>query len=140
MQHLQDLAGASCEGMRLMHSAFEFAKLAVAKHPLQTRTRNLRIRSPTPCPLGQGGCCSKPYTPAAPDVNLKRHAQLLVCRSAAKILRENKFNPISAENQWSSGRIHRGHRCDTGSIPSCYIFSLLGQHFLQILLRVMQRA
>ena len=26
--------------------------------PCGTRTRNLRIRSPTPCPLGQGGCCS----------------------------------------------------------------------------------
>jgi hypothetical protein len=25
--------------------------------PCGTRTRNLRIRSPTPCPLGQGGCC-----------------------------------------------------------------------------------
>ncbi len=24
--------------------------------PCGTRTRNLRIRSPTPCPLGQGGC------------------------------------------------------------------------------------
>ena len=24
--------------------------------PCETRTRNLRIRSPTPCPLGQGGC------------------------------------------------------------------------------------
>jgi hypothetical protein len=35
MQHLQDLAGASCAGMSLMHSAFELAKLAVAKHPLR---------------------------------------------------------------------------------------------------------
>ena len=26
--------------------------------PCGTRTRNLRIRSPTPCPLGQGGRCS----------------------------------------------------------------------------------
>jgi hypothetical protein len=26
--------------------------------PCGTRTRNLRIRSPTPCPLGQGGWCS----------------------------------------------------------------------------------
>ena len=25
--------------------------------PCGTRTRNLRIRSPTPCPLGQGGMC-----------------------------------------------------------------------------------
>ena len=30
--------------------------------PCGTRTRNLRIRSPTPCPLGQGGFC---FTPVA---------------------------------------------------------------------------
>jgi hypothetical protein len=60
--------------------------------------------------------------------------------SRVSLSSEDLFNPISAEHQWSSSRIHRGHRCDTGSIPSCCIFALLGQHFLQILLLVMQRA
>jgi hypothetical protein len=70
---------------------------------------------------------------------LKRHAQLLVCRSAATTLHECNVNPLSAEHQGSSGRIHRCHGCGTGSIPGCCIFSLLGQPFLQILLRVMRR-
>jgi hypothetical protein len=35
MQHLQDLPGESCAGICLMHSAYEFAKLAVAEHALR---------------------------------------------------------------------------------------------------------
>ena len=35
---------------------FAYARLC-ATTPCGTRTRNLRIRSPTPCPLGQGGRC-----------------------------------------------------------------------------------
>ena len=35
--------------------------------PCGTRTRNLRIRSPTPCPLGQGGCRLTFVTPANPS-------------------------------------------------------------------------
>ena len=33
--------------------------------PCGTRTRNLRIRSLTPCPLGQGGSCARP-----PDITM----------------------------------------------------------------------
>jgi hypothetical protein len=35
MQNLHDLAGKSCAGICLMHSAYEFAKLAVANRPLR---------------------------------------------------------------------------------------------------------
>ena len=34
--------------------------MACTSTPCGTRTRNLRIRSSTPCPLGQGGCDSHP--------------------------------------------------------------------------------
>ena len=36
--------------------SFAYARLC-ATSPCGTRTRNLRIRSPTPCPLGQGSRC-----------------------------------------------------------------------------------
>jgi hypothetical protein len=35
MQHMQDLVGETCAGICLMHSTYEFAKLADAKHALR---------------------------------------------------------------------------------------------------------
>ena len=84
------------------------------------------------------GLLQQSHTPHAPPVNLKRHAQLLVCRSAATTLRGCNVNPLSAQHQRSSDKIHRCHRCGPGSMPGCCIFALLGQPFLQILLRVMR--
>ena len=85
------------------------------------------------------GLLQQSHTPHAPAVNLKRHAQFLVCRSAATTLRECNVKRLSAEHQGFIGRVYRCHRCGPGSIPGCCISFLLGQTFLQILLRVMRR-
>ena len=69
-----------------------------------------------------GPAAANPDSPAATAEKLKRHAQLLVCRSAATTLRECKFNHLSGEHQGFSGRIHRCRRCVPGSIPGCCIF------------------
>ena len=40
------------------------ARHRIKSTPCGTRTRNLRIRGPTPCPLGQGGCADSAHGPA----------------------------------------------------------------------------
>ena len=52
------------QSVYLVFLAFAFAAAAATQSglmstPCGTRTRNLRIRSLTPCPLGQGGCSIK---------------------------------------------------------------------------------
>ena len=139
MQHLQDLAAESCAGICLLHISYEFSKLAVAKHRLRDSSPQSTGSKSDALSMRPWRLLQPSHAPHAPAVNWKRHAQLLVCRSAATTLRECNVNPHSAEHQGSSGRIHRCHRCGPGSIPGCCIFFLLGQLFLQILLRVMRR-
>ena len=45
--------------VQTLNRMFKSGRTCVSQRitPCGTRTRNLRIRSPTPCPLGQGGCC-----------------------------------------------------------------------------------
>ena len=139
MQHLQDLAAESCAGICLLHISYEFSKLAVAKHRLRDSSPQSTDSKSDALSMRPRGLLQPSHMPHVPAVNLKRHAQLLVCRAAATTLRECNVNPHSAEHQRSSGRIHRCHRCGPGSIPGCCSFFLLGQPFLQILLRVMRR-
>ena len=45
----------ACLGREVLPSDLEYLDPCISNTPCGTRTRNLRIRSPTPCPLGQGG-------------------------------------------------------------------------------------
>ena len=68
--------------------------------PCGTRTRNLRIRSPTPCPLGQGG--TSHYVPGLPY--WFPSAKLFMCHAALfpfYVLSE----PSVSLAAWSSGMI-----------------------------------
>ena len=47
------------------------ACLCINSTPCGTRTRNLRIRGPTPCPLGQGGSAFSVADPACPLTRLR---------------------------------------------------------------------
>ena len=86
MQHLQDLAAESCAGICLLHISYEFAKLAVAKHRLRDSSPQSTDSKSDALSMRPRGLLQPSHTPHAPAVNLKRHAQLLVCRSAATTL------------------------------------------------------
>ena len=94
--------------------------------PCGTRTRNLRIRSPTPCPLGQGG--TSHYVPGLPY--WFPSAKFFMCHAALfpfYVLSE----PSVSLAAWSSGMIlasgARGPGFNSRSSPFsfylCYLCS-----------------
>ena len=127
MQRLQYFAAESCTGVCLLHISYEFSKLAVAKHRLRDSSPKSTDSKSDALSMG---LLQPSHAPHAPAVNLKRHAQLLVCRSAATTLRECNVNPRSEDQQGSSSRMHRCHRCGPGSMPGCCIFHFAGPAFL----------